>query len=258
MEELLEKLGRESGSHKGENGRVGVIAGSRDFTGAPALSAKAALRTGCDLVKILTSEEIADVVAGYSENFIVEGHPGGYFGERAIDQALELDEWADVIVVGPGLSEPDEIALKEFLELVDSTLVVDADAISPAIDAGIEAIYTPHRGELESILENYGSEEDFVRETDSVLTVKDETDRIYTGEEAYKVSAGTPAMTVGGTGDVLTGIIASLLSQGITGEDASRLGIWISGRSGEKAEKEFGNSLLATDIIEKIPEVISA
>jgi ADP-dependent NAD(P)H-hydrate dehydratase len=256
MEELLRKLERKSDSRKGENGKVGVIAGSRDYTGAPALSAKAALRTGSDLVKILTSEEISDTVAGYSENFIVEDYSGGYFGESAVDQALELDEWADVIVVGPGLSDLDEIALQEFLEMADATLVVDADAIKPAANAEIKAIYTPHRGELEFILDRYDSEEDFVCETGSVLAVKGKRDRVYSDEKDVEIEAGTSAMTVGGTGDVLTGVVASLISQDLNSPEASRLGLRINGKAGVEAEKEFGNGLLATDLIEKIPEVI--
>lgn len=256
MEELLSKLDRESDSHKGENGKVGVIAGSRDFTGAPALSAKAALRTGCDLVRILTSEEVSDTVSSYSENFIVEEYSGGYFGDGAVDKSLELDEWADVVVIGPGLSKPDEIAVKEFLKMSDSVLVVDADAIEPAAEAGIEAIYTPHKGEMAHILDRYDSEDDFVRETDSVLLMKGEKDRIYSDSGNKVIEVGNPAMTAGGTGDVLTGILASLVSQGMEPSEAAELGAWINGKAGEKAAEDFGNGMLATDILERIPEVL--
>jgi ADP-dependent NAD(P)H-hydrate dehydratase len=254
MRKLRDKLERESDSHKGENGKVVVIAGSRDFTGAPALSAKAALRSGCDLVKILTSEHVSDTVAGYSENFIVESYEGGYFGEAAVDKALKLDEWADVVVVGPGLSKVDRVALQEFLEIAESELVIDADAIAPAVQKGINWIYTPHSGELEHIVESYGSEEDFVTDTGSILAVKGEKDIIYTGNDFFEISRGTSAMTVGGTGDVLTGIVSSFISQGLEPVEACKLGVWINGKAGELAAEDYGNGMLATDLIEKIPE----
>ncbi|MFT4893000.1 MAG: ADP-dependent NAD(P)H-hydrate dehydratase [Candidatus Nanohaloarchaea archaeon] len=256
MRKLLDKLERRSDSHKGENGRVAVIAGSQDFAGAPALSAKAALRSGCDLVKILTSEHVSDTVAGYSENFIVDSHEGGYFGEDAVDKALKLDEWADVTVVGPGLSEVDRVALQEFLELAESELVIDADAIAPAVRKGIKGVYTPHSGELEHIVESYGSEEDFVSDTGSILAVKGEKDIIYTEEDSFEISRGTSAMTVGGTGDVLTGIVSSFISQGLDLVEACKLGVWINDKAGELATEDYGNGMLATDLIEKIPEAI--
>ena len=256
MVDLTEELEREAASHKGENGKVGVIAGSKDFSGAPALSAKAALRTGCDLVKILTSEQVADIVAGYSENFIVEGYSGGYFNQGAVEKALELDDWADVLVVGPGLSKPDGEALEEFMQKAESELVIDAEAVEVASESGVEGVYNPHKGELESILSVYGSERKFVEDTGSVLAVKGSIDKLYSGSGEKSLDVGTPAMTVGGTGDVLTGIIASLISQGLTRYEAAEKGLSVNGRAGEKAEKEFGNGLLATDIIEKIPDTL--
>lgn len=256
MVDLTEELEREAGSHKCENGKVGVIAGSKDFSGAPALSAKAALRTGCDLVKILTSEQVADIVAGYSENFIVEGYSGGCFNQKSVEKALKLDKWADVVVVGPGLSKPDGNALEEFMQKADSDLIIDAEAVDVASESGIEGVYTPHKGELESILSVYGSERKFVEDTGSVLAVKGSVDKLYSGSGEQRLDVGTPAMTVGGTGDVLTGIIASLISQGLSGSQAAELGLSVNGKAGEKAEKEFGNGLLATDIIERIPDAI--
>ncbi|EGQ43905.1 MAG: putative sugar kinase [Candidatus Nanosalina sp. J07AB43] len=75
---LREKLDRNKNSHKGENGKVGIVGGSKDYSGAPALAAQAALKTGCDLTKIVTSEEVSDVVDSYSENLIVRSYPSGY------------------------------------------------------------------------------------------------------------------------------------------------------------------------------------
>ncbi|MFB6216240.1 MAG: NAD(P)H-hydrate dehydratase [Candidatus Aenigmatarchaeota archaeon] len=258
MENLLEKLDRKSGSHKGQNGRVAVIAGSRDFTGAPALVAKAALRTGCDLVKIMTSEEVEDVVASFSENFIVESYTGSYFGSEDVEDALRLADWADVVVIGPGLSKPGSEAVKQFVNNAGAALVVDADAIGPATEVADEnMVFTPHSGEAEPVREEFGSVESFVESTGAKVLLKGGTDTVYSPEDIEKVSVGCAGMTVGGTGDVLAGVVAGLIAQGIELEDASLLGVWINGQAGEKAFEKFGNGLLATDVIEQIPEVMN-
>ncbi|MFB6208072.1 MAG: NAD(P)H-hydrate dehydratase [Candidatus Nanohaloarchaea archaeon] len=257
MKELLEKLERDEDSHKGENGKVGVIGGSVDFTGAPALAAEAALRSGSDLSRVLTSEKVREVVAGYSENLIVGSYTGDYFGHGAVKAAVELSEWGDATVVGPGLSEPDEEALKQFFSKRESPLVVDADAIEPAVEVGVSnAVMTPHRGEAGIIEERYGSVEDFVEDTGSVVVVKGPTDRVYTPEQVYENDTGCAGMTVGGTGDVLAGVIAALISQGLSLEDAACLGSWMNGKAGENAFEKYGNGMVATDLPEEISRLL--
>lgn len=258
MKDLIEKLERKPGSHKGQNGKIGVIGGSKDYSGAPALNAHAALRTGSDLVKLLTSEAVRDVVRSYSENFIVEGYDSDYFDEKASAQAKKLSEWADTVVMGSGLSQPDEDALKKLAEDFETPLVVDADAIKSVATADFsKAVFTPHEGEAEFLREEFGSLKSFVQETGAVVVLKGETDRIYTERKVFENETGHETMTVGGTGDVLAGVIGSLISQGLDIEEAARLGAWINGKAGEKAAEELGNSVLATDIKEKIPAVLS-
>lgn len=249
---------RDPESHKGDNGYVGVIAGSRDYTGAPALVAEAALRAGCDLTKILTSESSRDVVASFSENLVVDSYSGDYFGGGAIDASQELGEWSDAVALGPGLGgDAEHEAVEEFVSVAEVPLVIDADAVEPAVEADFTgAVFTPHRGEVEAIEQGYGSVEEFVEETGAVVVVKGPVDRVYSGGNVYENKSGTAAMTVGGTGDVLTGIIASLLSQGLGLEDAARLGAEINGEAGEIAAEEYGNGMVATDVVHKIPEVM--
>lgn len=257
MEELLQKLQRDSESHKGDNGRVGVIAGSEKYTGAPALSAKAALRTGCDLVKILTSENSRDVVAGFSENFIVDSYGAGFLDRNALDRSGEIVDWSDTVVIGPGLGDANSKAVRNFVSSTEKPLVIDADAIEPALEADISnAVFTPHSGEAKIIREKFGSIESFIEQTGSVVVVKGHIDRIYTSEQVFENETGDPAMTVGGTGDVLTGVIAGLISQGLKLEEAARLGMWVNGKAGEKAAEEYGNGTLATDVVEELSEVI--
>lgn len=253
--EIMERLGRRSDSHNGENGKVGVIAGSVDYTGAPALAAQAALRSGCDLTEILTSGSVRDVVAGFSENLIVEGYDGDYLQSSSFGRSYDLVEWSDATVIGPGLGDPDPEVLSELAEEVAMSMVIDADAIPHMLNAE-NSVFTPHRGEVEAINERFGSPEDFVEETGNVVLLKGDTDTIYSRKGRFDNGTGTPAMTVGGTGDVLAGVVASLVSQGLEPLEAARMGAQINGKAGERAAEEYGNGMVATDLPSKIAEVM--
>lgn len=253
MEELFEKLERPSNSHKGENGKVLVIGGSQKYTGAPALAAEATLRAGTDLVKILTSEQAKPVVQSFSENLIVESY-GERFDENSLEKALKLEQWADTTVIGPGLSDFDENALKKFGE-ESGNLVIDAEAIEPLLEI-TDSIFTPHSGEAEALGEKSGSIKMFAHETENTVLMKGEKDRIFSGKKIFKNETGNSGMTVGGTGDVLAGIVASFSSQGLDDLEASHLAAYVNGKAGEKAAEKFGKGLLATDIIEEIPKIL--
>ncbi|MFB6144011.1 MAG: NAD(P)H-hydrate dehydratase [Candidatus Nanohaloarchaea archaeon] len=255
MEQLLEKLERGRITHKGENGRVTVLGGSKDFSGAPALAAEAALRTGADLVRVLTSEKVAPTVASYSENLIVDSYSGGYFSEENVEKAEELVEWSDVTLAGPGLSEPETGALRQLFAGSGSSFVFDSDAIPAAARAKVSGIYTPHQGETAALKQENGSVERFVDENRATVVVTGPSDAVI-GEENFRCERGTPAMTVGGTGDVLSGVIASLKAQGLEGFEAAKLGVWLNGRAGELATEEKGRGLLATDVVEKLPDAM--
>ncbi|MFP4038659.1 MAG: NAD(P)H-hydrate dehydratase, partial [Candidatus Nanohaloarchaea archaeon] len=247
------ELERKKESHKGENGRVAVIGGSIDFTGAPALSAQAALRTGCDLARVLTSDSVRGVVAGFSENLIVESFGSDYFDGEAVEQALKLDEWADAVVIGPGIGDAEAEAVKEFLQRADSPMVVDADALRNLRPSDVEdAVLTPHRGEFQEVED----ELDTFLKNGNVVLRKGPTDKIYLEEGVEEVEAGHPGMTVGGTGDVLTGVLAGLIAQGMDKEEAAVKAAKVSGKAGEKAAEKYGNGLLATDLLEEIPKVL--
>lgn len=246
-------ISREKDSHKGENGKVLVIGGSKDYTGAPALSAQAALRSGADLVKVFTSETVQDVVVGYSENLIVEGYEGDYFRMDAIDRALELAEWADAVVIGPGSGDPQPKAVRHFIQESEATPVIDADALKHVGRTPVEnSVLTPHRAEFEEI-ERFL---DQLLQKGNVVLRKGPTDRIYSGKDVTEVDRGHPGMTVGGTGDVLTGIVAGLVSQGVDLDEAALKAAEINGKTGEEAAKKYGNGLVATDLLDYIPSVM--
>jgi ADP-dependent NAD(P)H-hydrate dehydratase len=253
MEELIEKLGRPSDSHKGENGKVLVIGGSRKYAGAPALASEAALRAGADLVKILTAEEARPVVQGFSENLIVESY-GEDLDENSLEKAWELEEWADATVIGPGLTDFDEIALKEFGEKAEN-LVVDAEVIEPLMETSGN-VFTPHSGEAEVLKNGYGSIQAFARETGNKALLKGEIDKVFSGEDVCSSETGNAGMTVGGSGDVLTGLVAAFEAQGLKDVEAATLAAHVNGEAGDRAYEEYGNGLVATDIVEKIPEVL--
>ena len=249
---------RRSNSHKGENGKIGVIGGSYDYSGAPALSGRAALRTGADLVRVLTSEYVKDVVAGYSENLIVDGYDSKYFGESSVEMAERLEDWTDVLVIGPGLSCARQGLLQNLIENAEKPLVIDADAIQVVPRSDISnAVITPHENEAKHLRRKYGTIEEFIEmKDDIVVLLKGSTDKIYSSEGIETVSTGHPGMTVGGTGDVLTGIVAGLIAQGMSKKEAAVRAAEVNGLAGEKAAEKYGNGLVATDLLDRIPEVL--
>ncbi|MFB6203730.1 MAG: NAD(P)H-hydrate dehydratase [Candidatus Nanohaloarchaea archaeon] len=254
MEHLFRELDRSTESHKGENGRVAVIGGSEDYTGAPALASMAAYRTGCDLVKTMSASMNRDIISSFSESMIFRSY-GELFDRDSVDGAVELSEWADATVIGPGL-DPEPEAVREFVSRTGSELVVDADAIAPAVREGPDrAVFTPHRGEVDVIEEEYGSPGGLASSGPPVV-VKGHTDRVHVGGEVFKNGTGCPEMTVGGTGDVLAGVIASLIAQDVDRVHAARLGAWINGKAGEMAAEELSTGMLPQDVIEHIPEVL--
>lgn len=249
MEELFEKLDRPSNSHKGENGKVLVIGGSEVYTGAPALAAQAALRTGADLVRVLTSETAQLALRSFSEDLIVESY-GARFDSDSLGKAFELEEWADATVIGPGLTDFDRAALAEFAEN-SSDLIIDAGSIEVLLDTSGN-IFTPHSGEAEALGRKSGSIKMFAYETDNTVLMTGKKDRIFSGKEIFKNKTGNSGMTAGGTGDVLTGVVASLKSQGLKDVEAARLAAYINGKAGEKAYEKYGNGLVASDLIDLI------
>lgn len=258
MEELLVDLFERDEMEKGGRGRVGVVGGCIEHAGPPALAGEAALRTGSDLVKVVTSERVLTAVAGFSENLVVERYTGDYLTEGSVNKVEELAEWSDALLIGPGLLRPSPDAVQQIVDRVSVPLVVDADAILPVLDSGPfpEAIFTPDAHEVDQITDAYDSLEAFSEETGAVVVSTGATDEIYDGGDSWTNETGTPTMTVGGTGDTLAGIVTSLLGQGLDRADAARLGAWLIGKAGERTDEEYGIGMTATDIVERIPEAM--
>ena len=236
---------------------MGVIGGSIEYPGQPVLSGLAAVRTGSDVVKLLVAEEIHAAVASHSPDLLVGRYDGARFGADEVDRALELGEWADALLIGPGFVDADDDAVRDVIESADVPVVIDALAIGPAMDADLsETVFTPDEAEKDEITEVYGSLEEFSTATGAVVLLTGDVDTIIADGERETNETGTSALTVAGTGDTVAGIIASLIGQGVDRADAAELGAWIIGKSGELAAADYGTGVAASDVIERIPDTI--
>ena len=268
MGDLMSLIHRNSYSHKGNSGRVLIIGGGA-YYGAPALAAMAALRTGADIVTVAVPENVADTVASFSPNLIVIPLKGDRLNPSNIPVLRNLLETHDVVVIGPGLGRENET-----VETVEKLLpfcrkaVVDADALfglKLPIKCEGKFILTPHSAEFSRLS---GSEipkeldpkkdvvSSFAFDNDVTVVLKGKVDIISDGSVTRLNRTGNAGMTVGGTGDVLTGITGALFAVN-DAMDAASCAVFISGAAGDLAFEDKGNGLLATDIIDRITDVIS-
>ncbi len=257
-------MGRRSQkSHKGDSGRILVIGGG-PYTGAPALSAMAALRAGADIVTVAAPKAAARTISCYSPNLIVQELSGDHLCPDDLTILVELIARHDVVVMGMGLGRHAETVatLAKIMPLCKKP-VIDADALQPQLP--LKGIVTPHAGEFRRIsgialvdldyrervepLKVYASEKGLV------VLLKGKVDLISDGEVVRANTTGNPGMTVGGTGDVLAGITAAFYARS-SALRAATAAAFVNGRAGDLVypEKEFG--MVATDVIEKIPEAM--
>lgn len=264
-------------SHKGDFGRILIIGGSNVFSGAPALAGMAALRTGADLVSVLAPDPVAPAIRSYSPNLMVTSTGTQLLEPGCLDTALDLAMKNDVVALGPGLGLTTETttAVNEIIEGLESLgkpLVIDADGLkalsktTQQFDPG-RTILTPHWGELQILLgkqckltldldERLGYARTASEKYSAVVLLKGPIDVIADPDGRFKFNrTGHPAMTVGGTGDVLTGIVASLLAQRQGAFYAAAAAAFVSGLAGESAAQRLGR-IVATDCIEEIPHVM--
>ncbi|WP_247002353.1 NAD(P)H-hydrate dehydratase [Halosolutus gelatinilyticus] len=240
-----------------DNGRVGIVAGAIEYPNQPALVGRAALRTGSDHVRAFVADPIYAIVAGHEPNLLVDRYAGDRFERSAVEGTRELSDWADALVIGPGLVDADPDAMTEAIDTVDVPTVVDALAVEPGLDADLSnAVLTPSDTEVDPIRESYGSLSEFSKETSAVVALTGDVDEIVADGEQIENETGTSALTVAGTGDTMVGIVASLLGQGMARREAAELGAWILGKTGELATAEYGPGVLATDVIDRIPDTM--
>ena len=262
---------RRNDSHKRMNGSVCVVGGSRLYHGAPFLCAMGALRSGVDLVFVAVPAPIAPSVRALSPDLIVVPLPDAKLTRGNVSKLLAWVKDVDVFAVGPGLGpqNPHEVAhaVNEF-KGARKGLVLDADALRPEAltsmkDAG--AVVTPHAMEFRRLF-GQALPVDLDGRVDVAascakgagLTVllKGATDVVTDGNRVGLNVTHSPAMTVGGTGDVLTGVTAGLLSKGVPPFEAACAAAFVNGSAGAEAARQFGLHIVASDVVNQIANVM--
>lgn len=278
---------RPSVSHKGSYGRVLVVAGSTGMTGAAALASEAALRAGAGLVTLAIPKSLNPILEGLLPEVMTLPLSETEAGSLSVSAAAAILEFADktesVLAIGPGISQhPDTVALVHQLvrenqrHKLGGRMVIDADGLNAIAQnreimsfLDRETVLTPHPGEMArltntsvSILEadrirtaqTYASEHGVTLVFKGAPTVISEANG-----EVWVNSTGNPGMGTGGMGDVLTGIIAGLMAQGLSGERAAVLAVYIHGLAGDIASERLGmHGLIASDVLKAVPEAISS
>lgn len=270
---------RESDTHKGDYGHLMVIAGSLGKAGAAAMAAKGALRSGAGLVSVAAPMGLVPVIQ--QQVFEAMCIPSaesidGTLGIGAEEELIKAAGRMTACAVGPGLSTHYETVqtIRGFIQRLTLPLVVDADGIN-ALAGSLDilkrlkapAVLTPHPGEMGKLLgvssndvqkDRIGIASDFAKHYNVTLVLKGAGTVIASpAGDVFINSTGNPGMATAGTGDVLTGMIGGLLAQGYPEVQAACLGVYLHGLAGDLAAKEKGEtSLVAGDMIEKIPEAI--
>ncbi|TGC09034.1 NAD(P)H-hydrate dehydratase [Methanolobus halotolerans] len=258
---------RSQTSHKGDSGRVLVIGGG-PYYGAPVFTSMAALRAGADIVTLAVPESIADTVASFSPDFIISRLPGTFLKPDHVPRIRELLESHDVVVIGPGLGRErmTREAIARILAICKRA-VIDADGLynlSLPAERNGEFIITPHPAEYarlagDRLPGDFEKRKDIVcafsKEKHIVTLLKGSIDIVSDGKEVRLNRTGNAGMTVGGTGDVLAGIVGALFAVN-DAIDAATCGCFINGMAGDFAFEQRGRGLLASDILEKITDVM--
>jgi NAD(P)H-hydrate epimerase len=258
--------------HKYCFGHLLVIGGSKHYSGSPAFNALAALRAGVDLVTVAAPERAANIVASFAPDLIAYPLKGDYLAKEHLPELLRLTENKTAVVIGGGLCREAEIleTVVEYLKNIKIPAVIDADAIhavasNRGIVAGKNWVITPHAWEfyiLSQIEVGTNLEEriKIVRETAeklrTTILLKGHVDVISNGSEIALNKTGCSAMSKGGMGDTLAGICGAFLARGIDCFTSICAATYINGLAGELAAKKYSESIMASNLIEEIPNIV--
>jgi NAD(P)H-hydrate epimerase len=269
---------RAADSHKGDFGRVTIIAGSRGKTGAAHLAAMGALKSGAGLITVATPASCLPTVAALAAEYMTEAladTKNGGVAAAAIDTVLELRH--DVIACGPGLGRDAAVAsfVRSLIERSTVPLVLDADALTvladdPSVLVGREerdVIITPHPGEMAKLVGSSVEEvqanridvaADFAAARRLYVVLKGHRTIIATPDGHVFINpTGNPGMATGGTGDLLTGMVAAWLAQLLDAEAACRLAVFLHGFAGDLAERSVGQvAMTATDLLAHVAKAL--
>ena len=260
---------RKRSSRKGDNGKVLVVGGSYMYHGAPILSSLAALRTGADLVYTAVPKINAQATRAASPVLIVIPLADSKLTRGSVNKLLgQIPAGIDSATIGMGLAVENIEALKLLIKSLierDVRLSLDASALRKdilPIIKGKNVVVTPHAGEFERLFGEKLSDnkktrisiaEKHAKKNTITILLKGEDDIITNGTKTLINSKKTSAMTVGGTGDVLSGIVASMMSRNRNVMEAAASAAFLNGQAGKLIQKQFGTHMIATDLIDVLP-----
>lgn len=276
MRELVPARAAES--HKGDFGRVLIIAGSTGKTGAAHLAALGALRSGAGLVTIATPRSCVPVLASMAAEYMTEAldeTPEGTIDYAALERVLDMQ--SDVIAIGPGIGQSPSTSafVQGLVERTGVPIVLDADALNAFAEEperlmgrdGVDMIVTPHPGEMARLLntsieavqhDRLNTARDFASAHRLHVILKGHRSVVAGPDNrAFLNLTGNAGMATGGTGDVLTGMLAAWFAQLLDAEAACKIAVYLHGSAGDLAEADEGEvSLMATDIVSHIGDAI--
>ncbi len=270
IEKLLPK--RDTKSHKGQNGKVLIVGGSIEFSGAPILAGLGALYSGADLVYLYVPSSNFDVTRSMYPDFIVKKFDGEFLQKKDSEEIISFGKGCDSILIGPGIgtNEESQAAIVNILQNLHIPTVLDADGISAIkkIDKfplQQTIVITPHSREFQNLIDKDVEIDE--QDAKSVIMLRSISMDLklnvllkgpidYVSSEEGHVETnrtGNAGMTVGGSGDVLSGVVATFLAQGCEGFDAARCAAYIVGDSGDTMKKTKGWYFSASDIAMALP-----
>lgn len=252
---------RKRDAHKGDFGTVLVIAGSRGMLGAAILASQAALRSGAGKAVLVVPDSIVPSAMAAQICATVRGaadNGRGAFDEDAAEVIAAIP--GDVALIGPGISTSAAAMVRRLVPSLSIPCVLDADALLPDLPPGGARVITPHPGEMKRLLgrpvaDREADAREAARRFQAVCLLKGHRTVVTDGTRVHVNRTGNPGMATGGSGDVLGGVIAALVGQGLAPYDAAVLGAHVHGLAGDLAAKEKGEiSMIATDILEALPQ----
>jgi NAD(P)H-hydrate epimerase len=271
---LLVTKTRPASAHKGDFGRLLCIGGSEVFSGAPTLVSLAALRTGVDIVYLAAPAKTALAISSMSPDLITLKLDGNHLNSANLTLLKPYVEMVDAVVLGPGLGLHSETKdfVKTCVSMIESAgkpLLLDADGLKAFAEfkrpLKVPFVLTPHAGEYailtghklaENVAERIAEVQKTAAELNAVILLKGQTDLICSKERVKLNFTGNPGMTVGGTGDVLSGVVGAFLAQKNDAFEAAAAGAFVNGAAGDFVAGEIGHHMVASDLLDWIPRVL--
>ncbi len=268
---------RPADAHKGDFGKVLIVAGSLGMSGAAALAGKAALRSGAGLVRVATPKSILPIVASIEPCYTTISLPeddAGRISAQATAQILNAAVENDATAFGPGIGTTTDLrtVLAQLIEQQGLNLIIDADGLNNLAALGdwpdkakANLILTPHPGEMKKLWsplirepipqDRQDQAVTFAQRTNAIVVLKGAGTVVTDGDKVYTNKTGNPGMATAGSGDVLTGIITALVAQALPALEAAILAAHTHGQAADVAAKSLTQtSLIATDIIDHLPK----